>query len=85
MTQDYLDEYVFNEDFRLVLRYKPYGKASPAPYENRPTDFDTMIITDSFTLIKHTPTVIYGNEEPCIAAGYTPFYSIEAYLNFFGF
>lgn len=77
------------EDFRLELTYEPQGDVAPGAYENAPTKFDMIVVTNSsfdFTLIDHDRTVIYGDiVYPFLAAKYLPFDMSGNCLEMFGF
>ena len=95
----YLLGYLYDEDieegaldgeFRLELKYEPYGEKSalPGPYENDPTLFDTMIVTeDKFILINHDLPNYMGDEQICSiwAAVYCPYDWWVSWLDLFGF
>ncbi|MBE6531823.1 MAG: hypothetical protein E7679_07060 [Ruminococcaceae bacterium] len=91
LSDEYLEERVINEEFRLEIKYKPYGTEAPSPYETAPTNFDTIIIINSnfyFTLINHDIPIRSNDEilHPYLAAGYSPFFSLDGNtLEIFGF
>ena len=92
VTEDILAEDVMSDDFRLELKFKPFGDVKPAPYDDNPSDFDTMIITNRFlyfTLINSTTPVYVGVKEletPFWGAIYGPYgYNLNASLSDFGF
>ena len=86
-----IEEGALNGEFRLELKYEPYGEKGslPGPYENDPTLFDTMIITeDKFILINHDLPVYMGDEQICSiwAALYYPYeWNQVSWLDLFGF
>lgn len=86
LPEDYLDEYCYGEEFRLELKYEPYGDVLPGPYVKGATQFDTLIVTNSqgFVLINHDQPVYMG-KYPILAAGYSPFSWITPWLELFGF
>lgn len=82
-------EEILGEDFRLELKYEPYGDVLPGPYVNDPTRFDTLIVTNSygFVLINHDQPA-YSGDRPgysVLAAGYSPFGWQCQWLDLFGF
>lgn len=93
LTEEDLKKDVMSEDFRLELKYEPFGDTYPAPYENMPTQFDTVIVTNSsseFVLINHSHKItLYDGKESVLAAGYYPLTypvnDISAWLESFGF
>ena len=83
---------VIHREFRLELKYEPRGEKRPGPYENQPTLFDTIIVTDcpdDFVLINHDYPIRDVDGEiihPCTAAGYEPFFGwMDSWLELFGF
>ena len=85
-----LGEDVVNEVFRLEIKYKPCGEKLPGPYENEPTKFDTIIVTNSngsFVLINHDYPNYMGDEQICSvwAARYFPIHWSYPWLDLFGF
>ena len=90
LSDEYLEENVINEEFRLELKYEPYGDERPSPYENEPTQFDTIIITGNyFVLINHDYPMTSWNSETeyysVLAAGYCPYDWQGSWLDLFGF
>lgn len=93
LTDEELEGDIANEEFRLELKYEPFGDTYPAPYENMPTQFDTVIVTNSsseFVLINHSHKItLYDGKESVLAAGYYPLTypinDISAWLESFGF
>ena len=88
---DYLEENINKADFRLELKYTPYGDTAPEPYGTSTTMCDTIIITNShlgFTLIAHDLPGYEGEEEsyPFRAVGCFPLYdNAYQWLGLFGF
>ena len=76
LSEEELEKDVISEDFRLELKYEPFGDVYPSPYENRPTSFDTVIVTNSsseFVLINHSHKItLYDGKESVLAVGYYP-------------
>lgn len=91
VTEEMLAEDIVSDDFRLELRYQSYGDTRPSAYENSPTDFDTMIITNrffDFTLINHDAPIMDGSGGiviPFTAATYDPYFHCNITLADFGF
>ena len=93
LSEEDLKKDVMSEDFRLELKYEPFGDTYPAPYENMPTQFDTVIVTNSsseFVLINHSHKItLYDGKESVLAVGYYPLTypvnDISAWLESFGF
>lgn len=90
LSDEYLEENVINEEFRLEIKYEPYGDERPGPYENEPTQFDTIIITGNyFVLINHDYPMTSWNSETehysLLAAGYCPYDWWVSWLDLFGF
>ena len=86
LSQDDLKD-VMSEEFRLELKYEPYGEALPSPYENEPTLFDTIIVTKSnFTLINSDFPVYMDDEMICpfLAVDYEPYIGGQLWLELFG-
>jgi hypothetical protein len=88
LSWSFLESNVNHQDFRLELKYQPYGDKNPAPYRKEYSLCDTIVIADDmFVLINHELTA-YGNAEryPVLAAGFTPHSANEAsWLDLFGF
>lgn len=88
---DYLEEHVTGADFRLELKYAPYGDVAPAAYGKCTTMCDTIVISGSgsgFILIAHDLPGYEGNEEryPFRALGVSPLYDgTYPWLEWFGF
>ena len=93
LSEDYLEENVNNANFRLELKYKPFGSVMPSPYENAPTNYDTAIITGYyssfyFTLINKNSPITDGKGgivHPITAATYEPYFNCNITLADFGF
>lgn len=90
LSDEDLKEQVINEEFRLEIKYKPDGDKLPGPYETEPTNFDTIIITNSnrdFVLINHDLPNYLGDEQlsSIWAAEYSPLYWSYPWLDLFGF
>ena len=91
VTEEILAEDVMSDDFRLELKFKPFGDVKPAPYDDNPSDFDTMIITNrlfDFTLINHDAPIMDGSGGiiiPFTAANYAPYFDCNITLADFGF
>ena len=83
-----LEANVTNQDFRLELKYQPYGDKAPAPYSAEYAMSDTVVITgNQFVVINHD-RVAYDNAEiyPVLAVSYTPLEESDAlWLDLFGF
>ena len=90
-VQSYLsaEKCSIGEDFRLELTYEPQGNVKPGPYEDAPTKFDMIVVTNAsfmFTLIDHTTPISYGDTSyPFLAAGYIPYEREGKCLEMFGF
>ena len=88
LSWSFLESNVNHQDFRLELKYQPYGDKKPSPYGTETSLSDTIVIADDmFVLINHELTA-YGNAEryPVLAAGFTPHSANEAsWLDLFGF
>ena len=87
---DDLEKNVTGADFRLELKYTPYGDIAPAPYGTHTTLCDTIIVTNSyagFALISHDLPGYEGQEDryPFRAVGYFPLYGTYPWLDLFGF
>ena len=84
---EYIDEKVTDSDFRLELKYTPYGDKGPSPYGSCTTRCDTIVITTDFTLIAHDLPGYEGESEtyPFCAVGYSPLYGDYSWLELFGF
>lgn len=84
----YLEGSVNHQEFRLELKYQPYGEKVPSPYSAEYAMSDTVVITgNNFVVINHDQ-VAYDNAEryPVLAAGFTPHSANEAsWLDLFGF
>ena len=84
-------EDVMSEEFRLELKYEPYGENVPSAYENQPTLFDTIVVHgDCFTLINNDfPWYSYSMDEliPFRANYYLPYglQQLSGWLELFGF
>lgn len=83
-------EYIESElecEFRLELKYSPYGEKAPSPYGRCTTMCDMIVITDRFTLISHDLPGYEGESEdyPFHAVGYDPLYNSYNWLELFGF
>ena len=87
LPMDYLEENVIGSDFRLELKYTPCSDTGPSPYGKSTTGCDTIIITNSFTLIAHEIPGYEGQEKayPYCAVGFSPLYNSYAWLELFGF
>ena len=74
-------------DFRMELKYEPYGETAPGPYEACTTMCDTIVITNNFTLIAHDLPGYEGQSEryPFRAVGFYPLYDTYDWLELFGF
>lgn len=88
LSDTHLEE-ILGEDFRLELKYEPFGDVLPGPYVNDPTQFDTIIVTNSygFVLINHDQPA-YSGDRPgysVLAAGYSPFGWQCQWLDLLGF
>ena len=80
-----------DDAFRLELTYEPYGDVRPGAYENAPTKFDMIVVTNrsfDFMLIDHDTPISYGEPTytyPFLVARYNPFEMQGACLEMFGF
>ena len=78
-----------DDEFRLELIYEPQGDVRPGAYENAPTKFDMIVVTNTpfvFMLIDHDTPISYGETTyPFLVAGYIPFEMQGACLEIFGF
>lgn len=88
LSDTHLEE-ILGEDFRLELKYEPFGDVLPGPYVNDPARFDTLIVTNSygFVLINHDQQA-YSGDRPgysVLAAGYSPFGWQCQWLDLLGF
>lgn len=84
---DFIED-VSNNDFRLELKYTPYGDKAPGAYSKYTTNCDTIIITNSmFTLLSHHLPGYEGDEDnyPFRAVGYNPLSGQYPVLDLFGF
>lgn len=91
-TQSYVSpaDCGLDDAFRLELTYEPYGDVRPGAYENEPTKFDMIVVTNSsfdFMLIDHDTPISYGETTyPFLVAVYIPFEEKQgACLEMFGF
>lgn len=88
LSWSFLERNVNHQDFRLELKYQPYGDKNPAPYSKEYSLCDTVVIADDmFVLINHE-IAAYGDAEryPVLAAGFTPHSANGAlWLDLFGF
>lgn len=84
---DYLEKNVMGRDFRLELTYTPYGETGPAPYGTCTSMCDTIVMTNSVTLIAHDLPGYGGRSEsyPFRAVGVNPLYRGYSWLELFGF
>ena len=87
LSTDYIEEYVTGCDFRLELKFVPYGEIGPSPYGTCTTMCDTIIITDDFTLMAHDLPGYEGQSDtyPFHAVGFCPLYDTYDWLELFGF
>ena len=91
LSKDYINDNVLGCEFRLELKYSPYGENAPSPYGNCTTKCDMIVITNSttssFTLISHDLPGYEGESEdyPFHAVGYYPLYNSYNWLELFGF
>ena len=87
LSTDYIEEYVTGCDFRLELKFVPYGEIGPSPYGTCTTMCDTIIITDDFTLMAHDLPGYEGQSDtyPFRAVGFYPLYDEYNWLELFGF
>ena len=88
LDQDDLEN-IMSEEFRLELKYEPYGENVPTAYENQPTLFDTIVVHGgSFALINNDFPWYYVDELiPFKGNHYSP-YGIRqpsGWLELFGF
>ena len=88
LDQDDLED-IMSEEFRLELKYEPYGEKVPTAYENQPTLFDTIVVHGgSFALINNDFPWYYVDELiPFKGNHYSP-YGIRqpsGWLELFGF
>lgn len=83
-----LEANVTNQDFRLELKYQPYGEKVPSPYSAEYAMSDTVVITGKqFVVINHD-RVAYDNaaKYPVLALSYIPLEESNAlWLDLFGF
>lgn len=88
LSWSFLERNVNHQDFRLELKYQPYGEKVPSPYSAEYAMSDTVVITGSdFVVINHD-RVAYDNAEiyPVLAVSYTPLEESDAlWLDLFGF
>ena len=84
LSQEYLEEKITGADFRLELKYEPFGDEIPMAYGRKTSGCDTIVITDDlFTLITHD---IPSYNSPHHAAGFLPIGNLNhTLLSFFGF
>ena len=90
LSVDDIEENVTVADFRLELKYTPYGDQGPSPYGTSTSRCDTIIVTNSyvgFTLIAHDLPGYEGKEDqyPFRAVVYMPLYDTYPLLELFGF
>ena len=78
-----------DDAFRLELTYEPYGDARPGAYENEPTKFDMIVVTNrsfDFMLIDHDTPISYSETTyPFLVEVYIPFEMKGVCLEMFGF
>ena len=83
LSQEYLEENVTGAEFRLELKYEPFGDEIPMAYGSKTSGCDTIVITDNlFTLITHDSP---SYNSPHQAAGFLPLGNNNSYLSLFGF
>ena len=87
LSIDYLEKHVNNCDFKLELKYIPYGENGPSAYGTCTTGCDMIVITRDFTLMAHDmPGYEWESENyPFRAVGFLPLYDDYAWLELFGF
>ena len=80
-------EKVTDANFRMELKYTPYGEIAPGPYETCTTMCDTIVITNEFTLLAHDLPGYEGQGKryPFHAVGFYPLYDTYNWLELFGF
>ena len=80
-----------DDAFRLELTYEPQGDVRPGAYENEPTKFDMIVVTNrsfDFMLIDHDTPISYGEPTytyPFLVEVYIPFEMKGVCLEMFGF
>ncbi len=84
LSLEYLEENVTGAEFKLELKYEPFGDETPMAYGNKTSGCDTIVITDNlFTLITHDRP---SYNSPHQAVGFLPIgNSKHTLLSFFGF
>jgi len=87
LSADYIEENVTGCDFRLELKFVPYGEIGPSPYGTCTTMCDTIIITNGFTLMAHDLPGYEGESKtyPFRAVEFDPLYNSYNWLELFGF
>ena len=90
LSVDDIEENVTGADFRLELKYTPYGDQGPSPYGTSTSRCDTIIVTNSyvgFTLIAHDLPGYEGQEDqyPFRAVGFSPLFWTYPWLDLFEF
>ena len=90
LSVDDIEENVTGADFRLELKYTPYGDQGPSPYGTSTSRCDTIVVTNSyvgFTLIAHDLPGYEGQEDqyPFRAVGFSPLFWTYPWLDLFEF
>ena len=88
LSWSFLESNVNHQDFRLELKYQPYGDKNPAPYSKEYSLCDTVVIADDMFILINHEIAAYGDAEryPVLAAGFTPHSANGAlWLDLFGF
>ena len=88
LDQDDLED-IMSDEFRLELKYEPYGENVPTAYENQPTLFDTIVVHGGlFALINNDFPWYYGDELIPFKGNYYLPYGMRqpsGWLELFGF
>ena len=88
LDQDDLEN-IMSEEFRLELKYEPYGENVPEAYENQPTLFDTIVVHGGrFALINNDFPWYYVDELISFKGNYySPYvgWQSSGWLELFGF
>ena len=88
LDRDDLED-IMSEEFRLELKYEPYGENVPTAYENQPTLFDTIVVHgDRFALINNDFPWYYVDELIPFKGNYYLPYGMRqpsGWLELFGF
>ena len=91
LSLEYLEEHVTSSDFRLELKYEPYGDEGPSPYGRCTTGCDAIMVANDDTMFAliahHMPSYDWEEEKyPFLIAGFTPFFGYNyTWLELFGF